>query len=131
MSKRDDDEKLQLALKALLRLYKTTEQSLDNMKHSPRGEVDQDVLKQVFELLASNDTTYRTVLAEWNRPECVPSEESKQLRTQVEQLLGELVQRISLLEKQAAEGRARLLPQLNDAARDQQANSAYQRGSAF
>ena len=93
--------------------------------------MDQDVLKEVFELLESNEANYRTVLAEWNRPECVPSKESRRLRAQVEQLLAELIQRISLLEKQAAESRERLLPQLDDAARDQQANAAYQRGSAF
>ena len=131
MSNRGDDQKLQSALKALLQLYKTTEQSLNSVTLSPEREVDQDVLKKVFELLESNEANYRTVLAEWNRPECVPSKESRRLRAQVEQLLAELIQRISLLEKQAAESRERLLPQLDDAARDQQANAAYQRGSAF
>jgi hypothetical protein len=88
-------------------------------------------LTQILSTIDQHQQAYTHILQLWQSNGFVASPECRQAKQHAQAALESLLRSVQRIEEEAAASRARILPQLNSAARDQQARAAYRHASTY
>ncbi len=123
-------EQLSADLESLRNLYATAHAALAEMvsgSHDLRQPDTTDQLRQVLQTLDEHEATYRQAVDAWHHADTTPTAECRTRLGEVQQTLERLMVLVNDVTRQAEEAKAKLLPQLSQAAKRRQASAAYQR----
>ncbi len=125
------DERLQEVLVQLKTHYQITARQIDDLSLRLDGQQSAGTVNDELRLIMNRVETHQAKYVEaselWNSAGFQKSAGCIQLKAEVQDVLASLLNKIEAIESKTNAKKTRLLPQLNTAARKQQASAAYQR----